>query len=83
MFKWKLITKENLIFNKIDYSKPLSADVNVTFDIQHPDLIRAIPSSLSLKKGTKDNLTIEIQALKAGSVVLSVNATPSNIARFV
>ncbi|XP_043475733.1 cystinosin homolog isoform X1 [Leptopilina heterotoma] len=61
-------------------TEPLSADVNVTFDIQHPDLIRAIPSSLSLKKGTQDNLTIEIQALKAGSVVLSVNATPSNIA---
>lgn len=59
----------------------MSADVNVKFDIQHPDLIRAVPSSLDLKKGTQDNLSIEIQALRAGRVDLSVNATPSNVQR--
>lgn len=57
--------------------------MDVKFDIQHPDLIRAVPSSLILKKGTQENLTIEVQALRAGSVILSVNATPSDVARLV
>ncbi|XP_033222103.1 cystinosin homolog isoform X2 [Belonocnema kinseyi] len=63
-------------------SEPLLSEVNVTFDIQHPDLIRAVPASLIVEKGSKDNWTIIVQGLGAGNVILGANVTPSNITSF-
>ncbi|XP_063989636.1 cystinosin homolog isoform X2 [Diachasmimorpha longicaudata] len=68
----------------LSLTRPLPINVNVTFDIQHKDLVRTNPTTLNVM-ANQDVLLweVEVYALNPGHSVIGVNVTPANVTNFV
>lgn len=62
------------------YSELLSENVEVSFDIQHTDLIKVEPNAFSVSTGNgTTQWIITVTGLSAGYSTVSANVTPANI----
>ncbi|XP_015116303.1 cystinosin homolog isoform X5 [Diachasma alloeum] len=68
----------------LSLTRPLSMTVNVTFDIQHKDLLRTEPTTFNVIANEEVlSWNIDVYALNPGYSIIGVNVTPANVTNFV
>nr|XP_012154310.1 PREDICTED: cystinosin homolog isoform X1 [Megachile rotundata]XP_012154311.1 PREDICTED: cystinosin homolog isoform X1 [Megachile rotundata]XP_012154312.1 PREDICTED: cystinosin homolog isoform X1 [Megachile rotundata]XP_012154313.1 PREDICTED: cystinosin homolog isoform X1 [Megachile rotundata] len=64
-------------------TKNLSENVLVTIEVQHPDLVKTLPDTLSINASDIiDKWSIIVEGKSAGHSVVAVNITPNNVTDF-
>ncbi|KAK0073671.1 hypothetical protein PV325_009375, partial [Microctonus aethiopoides] len=67
-------------FFNLSLTKPLTKTVNVTFEIEHKDLLRTEPTTFNVTENEKNKVwNISVLALSPGYVIIAVNVTPNNV----
>ncbi|KAK0176740.1 hypothetical protein PV328_000847 [Microctonus aethiopoides] len=70
-------------FFNLSLTKPLTKTVNVTFEIEHKDLLRTEPTTFNVTENEKNKVwNISVLALSPGYVIIAVNVTPNNVTDF-